>query len=73
MFILEKAQPEALNLTRATYPFQEMEVGDSFFIDNYRKAESARIAAFQFCKRNSNSWKFTMRKMEGGWRVIRVN
>jgi len=73
MFVLEKTPAEALTSGRVTYPFQEMEPGDSFFINNYRKAESARIAAFQFCKRNANSWKFTMRKMDGGWRLIRIN
>ena len=73
MFIVEKTQTENLTLNRAIYPFHEMEVGDSFFINDYRKAESARIAAFQFCKRNAKGWKFTMRKMEGGWRVIRLS
>jgi len=73
MFVVEKTPPEALVSGRVTYPFQQMELGDSFFINNYRKAESARIAAFQFCKRHANEWKFTMRKMDGGWRLIRIN
>ena len=73
MYILEKTQTENLPLRRTIYPFHEMEFGDSFFINDYRKAESARIAAFQFCKRNAKEWKFTVRKMEGGWRVIRLS
>ena len=73
MYTLEKTLTENLPLRRAIYPFNEMEVGDSFFINDYRKAESARIAAFQFCKRNAKAWKFTMRKMDDGWRVIRLS
>jgi hypothetical protein len=73
MFLIEKAPMDFSGLMeRSTYPFELMDVGDSFFVSDYRKAESARISAIQFCKRKGKPWKFTQRKMDGGWRIIRV-
>ena len=58
---------------RLSYPFVKMEVGDSFLLTEYKKAESARVAALLFAKRKSLEWKFSLRKVSGGWRVIRIN
>ena len=57
---------------RMSYPFVQMEVGDSFLLTEYKKAESARIAALLFARRKSLEWKFSMRKVNEGWRVIRI-
>ena len=74
MFLIEKTPADLSSLLeRTTYPFELMDVGDSFFVADYRKAESARISAIQFCKSKSKNWKFTQRKMDGGWRIIRVS
>lgn len=58
---------------RASYPFNQMDVGDSFLLTEYKKAESARIADLLFARRKSLEWKFSMRKVSEGWRVFRVN
>ena len=58
---------------RASYPFNQMDVGDSFLLTEYKKAESARIAALLFSRRKSLQWKFSLRKVSEGWRVFRVN
>jgi hypothetical protein len=58
---------------RASYPFMQMDVGDSFLLTEYKKAESARIAALLFSRRKSLQWKFSLRKVSEGWRVFRVN
>jgi hypothetical protein len=58
---------------RASYPFMQMDVGDSFLLTEYKKAESARIAALLFSQRKSLQWKFSLRKVSEGWRVFRVN
>ena len=57
----------------ASYPFNQMDVGDSFLLTEYKKAESARIAALLFARRKSLEWKFSMRKVSEGWRIFRVN
>ena len=72
MFLIEKAPAEVFLEDRTTYPFENMDVGDSFLITDFRKAESARVSAIQFCKRKCKDWKFTQRKMDGGWRIIRI-
>jgi hypothetical protein len=58
---------------RLSYPFVKMEVGDSFLLTEYKKAESARIAALLFVRRKSLECKFSFRKGSHGWRVIRVH
>jgi hypothetical protein len=73
MIKIDKAVPLDIGQNRQRYPFVEMEVGDSFLITEYKKAESARIAALLFVKRKSLEWKFCVRKSTGGWRVFRVN
>jgi hypothetical protein len=58
---------------RASYQFIQMDVGDSFLLKEYKKAESARIAALLFARRKSLQWKFSVRKVSEGWRVFRIN
>ena len=57
---------------RVRYPFSEMDVGDSFIIFDYKKAESARVAALLFTKRRMPNWRFSMRKTTEGWRLFRL-
>jgi hypothetical protein len=73
MFTLERAgaQPPLLR-ERVLYPFETMTVGDCLFISEFRKAESARVAAIQFVKRRGLDWKFSMQKSRDGWRIQRI-
>lgn len=73
MFTIEKPKPDMPLLERPRYPFKDMKVGDSFFLDDFRVAESARVSAINFVKRHELSWRFSLRKMDKGWRVYRVN
>lgn len=58
---------------RNSYQIESMGVGDCIFTNDYRTAQSARVAAFQFVKRRELSWKFSIRKMRDGWRIFRVS
>jgi hypothetical protein len=58
---------------RVSYPFNKMDVGDSFLLTEYKKAESARVAALLFSKRKSLEWRFGVRKVTEGWRIFRLN
>ena len=51
------------------YPFQQMEVGDSFLISNVASNSVACISG-RWAKRTG--FKFSQRKVEGGYRVWRV-
>jgi hypothetical protein len=72
MIVIEKAGEVTPIKERAIYPFKKMEVGDSFLLIEYKKAESARVAALLFTRRKSLPWKFSVRKVPEGWRVFRV-
>ena len=52
-----------------TYPFGEMEVGDSFFVDGIPK-ERVRSAANQYGIRHGR--KYATRSVDGGIRVWRA-
>jgi hypothetical protein len=55
------------------YPFDQMGVGDSILIDDFRLAQSARVSAINFIKRHDLEWKFGIRKMNNGWRIFRIH
>jgi len=58
---------------RVEYPFARLlHTGDYLFIDDYRKAESARVAGIQFVRRHQLSWKIGIRKVNGGWQILRI-
>jgi len=73
MYTIDKNTAEALLLERPRYPFKQMDIGDSFFLDDFRLAESARISAINCVKRHELPWRFSLRKIDKGWRIFRVH
>ena len=53
---------------KAKYPFNEMDVGDSFFIE--AGFDAARSSSAVFGSRNNK--KFSFRKVDGGFRCWRI-
>ena len=49
-----------------------MEIGDSIFSEDAKKAESLRVLSYYLRKSRNLDWKFVFRKMERGWRIIRT-
>jgi hypothetical protein len=72
MLVLLKSEEKVSCPDRIRYAFDEMSVGDNLHILDHKKAESARISAIQFSKRNQLGWRFSIRKMDGGWRLFRI-
>ncbi len=73
MITLEQANDTIpLFAERPQYPFQSMNIGDSLFLSEFRKAESARVSAIQFVKRRQLDWKFSIQKSREGWRIYRI-
>jgi hypothetical protein len=72
MHTMEIARTNLLIRDRTRYPFDRMTVGDSLHIDDFRQAESARVAAIQFVRRRALDWRFSLRKFPDGWRLVRV-
>lgn len=59
--------------SRTRYPFSEMEPGDSILFPTEKKAISARVAAVRYAERHNPAWRFTLRRVEGGWRLWRAS
>lgn len=72
MLTLTKSEEFVSYPDRIRYGFDAMSVGDNLHILDHKKAESARISAIQFSKRKQLGWRFSMRKMDDGWRLFRI-
>ncbi len=72
MFVIDKASEQRQPGERVSYPFASMFVGDSILIEDFRRAESARVAAIQFARRRGGACKFSLRKTREGWRIFRI-
>ncbi|WP_353265785.1 hypothetical protein [Gemmatimonas sp.] len=70
MLQIESNVPPPESHARLRYPFADMYVGDSFLIEDPSMVKNARSAAWMYSKRHG--WKFSCRKVEGGWRVWRT-
>lgn len=58
---------------KGKYPFEKMQVGESFFVDNITKRSSAITAANAYGKKHSPEWKFASRLEGKGFRIFRVS
>jgi hypothetical protein len=54
----------------AKYPWNKMEIGDSFFIEGAKTTTSITSAASPYGKRHNK--KFTARAVDGGVRIWRI-
>lgn len=65
--------PKSTAGARAKYPFREMKIGDSFFAPATQGMNRNRIAsAATYFGIRHPGYRFSIRKVEGGWRVWRV-
>jgi hypothetical protein len=71
--IVERIDLERLRSLDGINTLSTLEVGDSVFLSDFKKAQSMRALSYYLVKSRQLSWKFTFRKMDQGWRVIRVN
>jgi len=58
--------------SRTRYPFIDMEVGDSILFKEKPVADNARVSAIRFVQTYRPDWKFSLRKVENGWRLWRI-
>jgi len=49
-----------------------LSVGESIYCSDHREAESIRVTSYYLLKTRKLPWKFVSRKMDRGWRLIRV-
>jgi hypothetical protein len=66
---IEKDVPLTTKIRRYTYPYKDMDVGDSFFVAD-GKLPTINNANYRASK--LLGWKFSARKQDGGIRVWRI-
>lgn len=73
MFIIEKNHPiPAINSTKKSYPFESMEVGDSFLFAGDKNAINAIRVAMTAHNRKKTGRRYISRTVENGLRFWRV-
>ncbi len=70
--IIERLNLEKMNLTSNIQFLEKLEIGDSIFCDEMKKAQSLRSLTYYFIRSRNLDWKFMFRKMDRGWRIIRT-
>lgn len=62
----------AMPRDRAKYPFRDMQPGDSILFTDQKQGNSARVAAIRFVRVHQPRWRFQLRRVDGGWRLWRI-
>jgi hypothetical protein len=70
--IFEKIELSQLTKRDHLSSLMAMEVGDSVFCEDLKQAQSLRSLSYYLRRSRNLDWRFTFRKMDRGWRLIRV-
>ena len=70
--IVERIELDRLRSLEGITTLSSLEVGDSVYLSDFKKAQSMRTLSYYLVKSRQLPWKFTFRKMDQGWRVIRI-
>jgi len=49
-----------------------LDIGESIFCTELKQAQSLRSLSYYLIRSRNLDWKFTFRKMDRGWRIIRI-
>lgn len=70
---LERIKLENIKQQDHLVVLEGMEVGESLFFEDERKAQSIRVLSYYLIKTRKLERKYVFRKMDRGWRIIRVH
>ena len=70
--IIERLELNQLAFTSNILTIENLDVGDSIFFEDMKKAHSVRALSYYFLRTRKLPRKFVFRKMDHGWRIIRV-
>ena len=70
--VIERIELKQLALTSNVLILEKLDVGDSVFCEDMKKAHSLRALSYYFIRTRKLPWKFVFRKMDRGWRIIRI-
>jgi hypothetical protein len=70
--IIERVNLQHIKQQDHVSTLQALEVGESIYCDDARKAQSIRVLSYYLVRSRKLERKFVFRKMDRGWRIIRV-
>jgi hypothetical protein len=70
--IIERLELNRLALTSNVLTLEKLDIGESIFCEDMKKAHSLRALSYYFVKTRNLPRKFVFRKMDHGWRIIRI-
>ena len=70
--IIERLELNNLALTSNIVTIGRLDIGDSIFCEDLKKAHSLRALSYYFIRTRNLPRKFVFRKMDHGWRIIRI-
>ena len=71
--IIERIDLTRLRSLEGITTLGSLEVGDSIYLSDFKKAQSMMSLSYYLVKSRGLSWRFTFRKMDQGWRIIRTD
>jgi hypothetical protein len=70
--LVQRVNLQNIRLQTHVKTLSALEVGESVFCTDLRQAQSLRALSYYMVRSRNLQRKFTFRKMDRGWRIIRV-
>jgi len=70
--IIERVALDSIRLHPHITTLSSLEIGESIFCTEFKQAQSLRTLSYYMIRSRNLDRKFTFRKMDRGWRIIRV-
>jgi hypothetical protein len=70
--IIERVELDSIRLHSHIATLSSLEIGESIFCTEFKQAQSLRTLSYYMIRSRNLDRKFTFRKMDRGWRIIRV-
>lgn len=70
--IIEFVELDSIKTRSWIKTLSSLGVGQSVFVSDAKEAQSIRVSSYYLVKSRNLPWKFISRKMDRGWRLIRV-
>jgi hypothetical protein len=70
--VIERLELNQLALTSNVSTLSMLDVGDSIFCEDMKTAHSLRALSYYFVRTRKLPYKYVFRKMDHGWRIIRI-
>ena len=71
--IIERVELQSIRTSEYISILSSLDVGECIFSDNFKKAQSLRSLAYYQKQTRNLDRNFMFRKMDQGWRLIRVS